>query len=294
MLFLLGVANAFSALRGTGRGLGDGCVWDKEAKQDVCGHGWVLSAWGAYSKCSQPCAGGVQLRTRAVLTAGDPAYPVPDSDAVTCNLMECASLKTLPAGWHLPPPSAHGFASAAYTPAGGFLSEKAEQGACILDKAVSLIEILVSLKHCTTSQYATAAKGQPCYRRAISHLREHLEQCCEGRAHYVMWKSNLQCMRNVGGMIRDWHYLLETKVFLCQRGNAVMCAKLHNGDLISRVLMQGLEAAQLMYKDAEPSDLTAKAKVDLQMCNSQKGCFATITAYVKKFDADGRIEKEDN
>jgi hypothetical protein len=268
-----------------------GCKWSAATKRDVCDHGWVLSAWGAYSACSQPCAGGIKLRTRAVIKEGDPMHGPFDSDASTCNEQPCSKLKKLPQGWHLPAPSSHGFAPRTYTPHGGFLSEKAEQGACILDKAVSLIDVLVSLKHCKAFH---GKRGHPCYARAVSHLREHLEQCCEGREHYVMWKSNVQCMHNVGGMIRDWKYELETKVYLCQKGHKVMCDQLHRGKLISRVLLQGITAASRMYKEASDADITPKAKSDMHMCSSQKGCYAKITAYVQQYDPAGTINHSDN
>ena len=80
---------------------------------------------GPGNKIINPAPLPLHRAVRVVIKAGDPTFHVFDSDAATCNEIKCGMLKALPAGWHLPAPSAHGFAPASYTPEGGFLSETA-------------------------------------------------------------------------------------------------------------------------------------------------------------------------
>ena len=130
---------------------------------------------------------GIQLRTRFRVThPGEGGKPCPhDSEARTCNCDDCTKAQIQ---MHLlPSASAHGFTPATYEPTGGFPTSFGEQAACVLDKAEAVIDLVPAMFYCKEFNEKV---GDPCYMHSISHLVGHLEQCCEGRTHFVLWKSD--------------------------------------------------------------------------------------------------------
>ena len=139
---------------------------------------------------------------------------------------------------------------------------------------------MVNIVHC---KKWTHVLGQPCYARVVEHLREHLEQCCEGREHFVVWKSNRECMGKIGDMLRDWRYKIATKMFLCQKHDKRACSAIKDGNIIAPTFFAGLKVARQLYAMAPEIDKTDAAAKDLHMCRHVNDCRSKLSEWAKKF-----------
>ena len=220
------------------------------------------------------------MRYRTYLKRGNGGTPG-DTEASTCNTRPCspAALRQHPR-WHLPAPTAHGFFAAKYRPVGGFQDSEGEQAACVLDKTMALAEAMINAAHCKAW---THVLGQPCYAHVVEHLREHLEQCCEGREHFVLWKSNRQCMEKIGDMLRDWRYKIATKMFLCQQHDQRACDAMKDGNFVAPTFLAGLRVARDLYDMASETDQTDAAAKDLYTCRHVNDCRSQLSEMTKKF-----------
>ena len=229
-----------------------------------------MGKWTPWTKCTQACDCGIQQRTREVLVdAKNGGKECPwDSEASTCNCAQCTSEQK--AKDLLPAATAHGFVSKKLTPKGGFPTDYGEQAACILDKAEAVLDLLPAMFVCDSWDEDV---GETCYPESIDHLVRHTQMCCEGREHFVLWKSDVMCEKKVA----SFNYLLRTRVkplFDKCVNKGKKFTKKECSDLPTRttwntwatIIRNAFSAANDLYAQGDPKDKTPAAKAMLKLC----------------------------
>ena len=269
-----------------------------------------------WTKCSEACDCGIQLRHREVKTkpsGGGQSCPH-DSEARTCNCGKCTKVQV--DEQLLPSASSHGFTPAAFTPHAGFTTSFGEQAACVLDKAEAVIDLVPATFLCTKF---SAQVGDPCYAESIKHLIHHTEMCCEGREHFVLWKSDVKCGELIAGMtqhLQDWINPVWTKCV--KNGDADACKELKTEaqfNKFAQILEEGLAAAKALYAHSDSGELTAAAKAFVDICvpsannadswahikrfilnsgaKAPSGCLEKVQAFMQKYDKTHAVLSED-
>jgi hypothetical protein len=277
-----------------------------------------MGAWEPWTKCSEQCDCGLKERTRETLDdAGDEKQCPHDAEASTCNCDPCDEVKKTNPSIKLPASSSHGFTPAEYKPAGGFPTDFGEQAACVLDKAEAIVDLTPALQNCAKWD---GKLGDPCYPESISQLIKHTEMCCEGREHFVLWKSDTFCEKRIAKLTKHLKNWAEPLFKTCIKQNdATSCAKLKSEGTYNHfamMLREGLMAAKDLYAKGKPGDKTPAAEAFLKICvpeaksdsmwqsivgsltsaatqPSTDVCIATVQNYVSKFDKSLALHKED-
>jgi hypothetical protein len=239
----------------------------------------------------------MKMRVRTVRTprVGSGAACPADSSARECNCLDCpvgggsgsvrgsgggvlgvggvgggggSTVKT-----DLPPvdvaklkPHAHGFTAAAFTPAGGFASDTGEQAACVLDKAHAVLDLLIGIHIC--DQWDDGP-GAACYPESIRHLARHTEMCCEGREHFVLWKSDLACEKSIAPFLERLREKVQPRFSKCvvrTKGSAQRCSWRWADVQFPLLLHEGTAAARSLYSRGKPGDKTKRAQEALDVC----------------------------
>ena len=267
-----------------------------DCKAAECDIDCVVSSWGPWTPCSAECAGGFKTRTRVIITfpAGTGRACPPDSHSVVCNEAPCTAAQKAAA----PASSSHGFVSRLFHPRGRFQSSKGEQAACVLDKTQAFIDLVVDVFKCTTWD---GIAGEPCYPHAAEHLAAHVESCCQGREHMVLWRSDAACASATGEFVG-----LLRRVFLpnfkgCVQGAPGACAAIKSAAgqvTVASILKTGLAAAQTMYTGGHKHDITRAAHAWLQICGilrdkdltnhfAPTDCVKAVSSYLQQWGVRG-------
>ena len=252
----------------------------------------VLGQWGAWTPCTEACDCGLTERVRDATppTGGGKACPEWNSESMTCNCQECtatgmaataapaavtagtttpASTAAPAAHLQMPAASAHGYMNKLYAPEGGFPTDYGEQGACVLDKAGAILDLVPAFFRCDKFD---AQVGEPCYAESIIHLARHTDTCCEGREHFVLWASDTFCETRVAVLTHKLRAFSMQYFAKCVGGDAKACAALRSESTfksMASVLSVALSTARELYAKGKPGDLTPAAKAFLKVCVPQ-------------------------
>lgn len=233
--------------------------------------GCTVGAWSAWSKCTEDCDCGLTQRVRDVAwtqAQGDgKKCPQFASEAQTCNCDDCTDGdKAEDPPSLLPAASAHGYMNRLYAPAGGFPTDYGEQGACVLDKAGALLDLVPAFFKCDKWD---GTVGEACFAESIDHLAKHADGCCEGREHFVLWQSDTFCEKRVAVFTRRLRAFGANHFAKCVAGDAAACAGLRSEAVfgtMAGVLTLALACARDLYGKGKPADQTPAAKAFLKVC----------------------------
>ena len=136
-----------------------------------------------------------------------------------------------------------------YRPKGGYGSAFSEQGACTLDKAYELLDVLFAWKGCAT--YSDESDS-PCFRNQLKSLEMSSIECCDGSEHPVFGKSQKQCEAAMAKWLEavrkvrvHFHNAMQPKSVWRATATA-------DKDLILPIFRQGIELAYRFY-DRDPA-----------------------------------------
>jgi hypothetical protein len=193
-----------------------------------------------------------------------------------------------------PASSSHGFVSRLFHPRHSFESSQGEQAACVLDKTQAFIDLVVDVFKCTKW---SGKVGEACYPLSGEHLVQHVEACCQGREHMVLWKSDRTCEQGIGEFVS-----LFTRVFLphfkgCVSGQRRACNSLQSAAgqvTVASILRVGLTAAQVLYAGGHKHDMTEAAHAWLGICGvvtdkdlinqfAPQDCVKAVSAYLQQW-----------
>eukprot|EP00937_MAST-01D_sp_MAST-1D-sp2_P004760 g4760.t1 len=230
-----------------------------------------MSHWSDFSSCTEKCDCGIKLRTRHVTREPGAGGKVclHDSEAIECNCDDC--LKGNFGTDLLPAASSHGFTPAQYQPDGGFPSSYGEQGACVLDKAEAVVELMPAMFFCPKFN---TKEGDPCYMHSIRNVANKLMACCDGREHFVLWKSDTKCGSEIAQM-HQYITFLQPLWDTCASevvNNQVACKAIQTKSVYNKfalILEDGLRAARELYKLGKEEDKTEEAKSFLKSCSKK-------------------------
>jgi hypothetical protein len=183
-------------------------------------------------------------------------------------------------------------------PTGGYESAVGEQAACVLDKAMKLIEVLFAFKHCRRFD---RPRGELCYGGVAEDLVADAGECCAGNEHIVLPRSLARCKAG----IRPWLGAIRKVLLprLLPKANAdddaVNADELHpqkwsaaqqarDEALILPVFHLGLDTSRVLYgrDPRQATDMTDAAGDLLHLCSIDGvDCrsMGSIVDYVRRF-----------
>lgn len=278
----------------------------------------TMTAFVPWTKCSESCDCGLQQRTRDIKDNGGDDNNCPhDAEARTCNCDSCEAVKKTKPTVKLPASSSHGFTPTVFKPAHGFPTDYGEQAACILDKAEAIVDLTPALVNC---EKWDEPLGSPCYPESITHLIKHTEMCCEGREHFVLWKSDTFCEKRIAKLIQHLSQWAQPLFLKCvHHGDKDACATLKSQGTynhFAKMLEEGIAAAKDLYAKGKPGDKTEAASAFLNVCvpeatstsmwdsikstiagtggvTAGASCIKTVKSFVAKYDSSLSLAKED-
>jgi len=229
----------------------------------------TMGSWSPWSKCTEDCDCGLTQRVRDVVSEpqGNGKKCDHDAEAQTCNCDDCTDGdKADDPPSLLPAASAHGYMNKLYAPAGGFPTDFGEQGACVLDKAGALLDLVPAFFKCDKWD---GTVGEACFAESIDHLAKHTDACCEGREHFVLWQSDTFCEKRVAVFTRRLRAFGANHFAKCIAGDAAACAGLRSEAIfgtMANILTLALSTARDLYGKGKPADQTPAAKAFLKVC----------------------------
>lgn len=136
-----------------------------------------------------------------------------------------------------------------FRPAGGYGSAFSEQGACILDKAYGLLDVLFAWKGCGT--FSTESDS-PCFKNQLKTLELSVLECCDGAEHPVFGKAQKTCETSLGGWLEGIRMVRAHFHNAMQPKNVWRRTKSADQDIVMPVFRKGINLASEFY-DRDPA-----------------------------------------
>ena len=111
-----------------------------------------------------------------------------------------------------------------FVPKGGFRSVYGEMGACVLDKAELLVDIVYMMATCKSYD---AYRGSECYQGTVTDFVSHLRMCCASNAKDGGTESAADCKKLLLPVISKAASSIEPLFAKCVQDSSA-CAPLHS------------------------------------------------------------------
>ena len=176
------------------------------------------------------------------------------------------------------------YAPREFRPQDGYRTAYGEMGACVLDKAMRVIEVLHSLHVCTKFDQPV---GGACSQTVVRDLVSDMSACCAGNEHAVLGEADELCKE----AIEPWIGGMNAKVEPYFRGRLKrQGAKFFRDEyLLIPFFKQGVKAAKKLYDEArdvapDTDDLTFPATKMLHLCDKKVNLCTSLSTIVSHIE----------